>query len=61
MPVPPIHAATSDASLHLHRFRFCHLCFSLYYLCHFCSTSDNLNTTQTLECSKGKYNAKIIK
>jgi hypothetical protein len=23
--------------------------------------NDNLNTTQTLECSKGKYNAKIIK
>jgi hypothetical protein len=23
--------------------------------------SDNLNTTQTLECSKGKYNAKIRK
>jgi hypothetical protein len=22
---------------------------------------DNLNTTQTLECSKGKYNAKIRK
>jgi hypothetical protein len=24
-------------------------------------TGDNLNTTQTPECSKGKYNAKIIK
>jgi hypothetical protein len=23
-------------------------------------TGDNLNTTQTLECSKGKYNVKII-
>jgi hypothetical protein len=22
---------------------------------------DNLNTTQTLECTKGKYNVKIIK
>jgi hypothetical protein len=34
---------------------------TLRKLCAICSNSvDNLNTTQTPECSKGKYNAKII-